>query len=395
MMKIGMLVWDLNVSGGTQRQVLELALYLQEDAKQNVVMYTYLYDPETCYPKLCAKLDIRHVNRRGLEKYKGKSKEFLRLVVKYFRFYFEIDQKKLLNILDDDIDILNVHDYHVYPTAGLWKIKTGKPVVWMMNDMPMYQWNPKKVLKTALFHLKPTFRGYVKAFDKIVVLDHLNLEQVQRNFGRSAKIVRSGLDIEKFSFHPREHPSEIIQLLSVGIFFPHRRIEDTIKAISILLRRGYPVTLHYVGSDARGMGYARKIYSMVKDLGLSDKIVFHKRVSDQELLQLFQNADIFVFPNAPQTWGLSVFEAMACGLPAIVTIGCGASEVLHDRVNAMIVEPRNPTGIADAIECLHNDHDLWNCISREGREFVERNISWKLYAESMLRIFKSCYRKLD
>lgn len=388
-MKIGILVWELNVSGGTQRQALELALYLQEYAKQNVVVYTYLYDAEGCYPDLCAKLDIRYIKRRRLEKYQGKLKELLRIAVKCFKFYFEIDQKKLLRILDDDIDILNVHDYHVYPTAGLWKIKTGKPVVWMMNDMPMYQWNPKKVLKTALFHLKPAFRGYVKSFDKIVVLDHRNLEQVQRNFGRSAKVVRSGLDIEKFPFHLREHPGKIIRLLSIGIFFPHRRIEDTIEAMSILTQKGYQVVLHYVGNDDMGMGYAREIYSLVDKLDLCDKVFFHKRVSDQKLLQLYRDADIFVFPNSPQTWGLAVFEAMACGIPVITTTGCGASEVLCDEVNAVIVEPQNPAEIANAVERFYKDRDLRKSISIEGRKFVESNLSWKLYAESMLQIFQS------
>ena len=126
-------------------------------------------------------------------------------------------------------------------------------------------------------------------------MDHLNQEQVQRNFSRSALVVRSGIDINKFPFSLKTHQSETIHLYSTGIFFQHRRIEDTVKAMSILTQKGYQVILNHVGSDDLGMSYARKIYSLVSDMGLSDKVFFYKRVSDQKLIQLFQAVEVRVF----------------------------------------------------------------------------------------------------
>jgi len=262
--------------------------------------------------------------------------------------------------------------------------------VWMMNDIPMYRWNPAKLMKTALFHIKPQFKKYIESFDKIVVLDYLNKKQVLANFHRDAEVVRSGVDIHRFPFLRRNFKTNTISLLSIGIFLEHRRIEDTVNAVSILAKNGWSVVWNHIGSDDRGMGYARRIYSMVKRIGLSDKVVFHRRVSEQELLQLFHDANIFIFPNSPQTWGLSVFEAMACGLPVIATTGCGASEILTDGENAMIVEPKNPVRIAQAIERLYKNQDLYSRISREGRRLVETALSWDMYGESMLRVFQSC-----
>lgn len=392
-MKVGILAWDLNISGGTQRQALELAIYLQKQPGQKVIVYTYFYDPERCYPHLCEKLDIRYVCKRSLGAYPGRMKDVWLTFKKYVKFYFEVDQKKLLNLLDNDIDVLNVHDYHVYPTAGLWKAKTNRSVVWMMNDIPIYRWNPAKVMKTVLFHIKPKFRKYIESFDKIVVLDHLNKKQVLSNFRRDAEVVRSGIDIHRFPFVRRDFKTRSICLLSIGIFLEHRRIEDTVNAVSILAKNGCSVVWNHVGSDDRGMGYARRIYTMVERLGLSDKVVFHRRVSEQELLQLFHDANLFIFPNSPQTWGLSVFEAMACGLPVIATTGCGASEILTDGENAMIVEPNNPVRIAQAIERLQKNQDLYSRISREGRRFVETALSWDIYGESMLRVFSRAFTK--
>lgn len=385
-MNVGILVWDLNINGGTQRQALELACQLQSMGVQ-VVVYCYLFDPSGCYPDLCSRLDIRHVRIEPLRRAAGKVSERYRALEKYSRIYFEVDQKALLGILDDDLDVLNAHDYRIYPAAGRWREKTGRPVVWTMNDMPMYRRNGKRPLKTALFHIKPKFREYIRSFDRIVVLDHINGSQVERNFGRSAEIVRSGIDVERFPYRDRDGGGEF-RLLSTGIFLPYRRIEDTISALSMLVRKGHNISLDHIGSDDRGMAYAKMIYSMVKESGLQDRVRFHGRVSEQRLLQLFSEADAFVFPNAPQTWGLSVFEAMACGLPVVLTTGCGASEVLADGVDAVIVEAKSPAKLADAVERLYTDKEWRKRLARQGRDFVENNMSWKKYAESMFRIFR-------
>lgn len=384
-MKVGILVWDLNINGGTQRQALELACQLQSMGVQ-VVVYCYLFDPAGCYPDLCSRLDIRHVRMEPLRRSAGKVSETCRALGKYSRIYFEVDQKALLRILDDDLDVLNAHDYRIYPAAGRWREKTGRPVVWTMNDMPMYRRNGERPLKTALFHVKPKFRRYIRSFERIVVLDHINGDQVGKNFGRSAEIIRSGVDVDRFPYRERNGGGEF-RLLSTGIFLPYRRIEDTISALDLLVRKGHDITLDHIGSDDRGMAYAKMIYSMVKESGLQDRVRFHGGVPERRLLQLFSEADAFVFPNAPQTWGLSVFEAMACGLPVVLTTGCGASEVLADGVNAVIVEPKNPARLADAVERLCTDKEWRKRLAGQGRDFVAKNMSWKKYAESMFRIF--------
>jgi glycosyltransferase involved in cell wall biosynthesis len=90
-----------------------------------------------------------------------------------------------------------------------------------------------------------------------------------------------------------------------------------------------------------------------------------------------------------QSWGLVVFEAMAMGLPVIVSETAGASEVLTDHENSIIVKPKDPKGIASAVQELIQKPELYKKLSREGRKFVEKNISWPRYTEDMLKIFQS------
>jgi len=227
-----------------------------------------------------------------------------------------------------------------------------------------------------------------------VVLDKINKSQVHNNFRLTSEIVRSGIDINKFEFsnHLRK---QNFKLLSTGIIFKHRRIEDVIFAIKILVEKGYNIRLNHIGAKDRAVRYAKKVFSLVEELGLQNRVSFLGRVTEQQLIQWYSKSDIFVFPNAPQTWGLSVFEAMSCGLPVILTTGCGASEVLLAGENAIIIEPKNPELLANAIELLYDDNVLYQKVARKGREFVQNHLSWSKYGESMLEIFRKNIRNTD
>jgi len=102
---------------------------------------------------------------------------------------------------------------------------------------------------------------------------------------------------------------------------------------------------------------------------------------------------VFVFPNHLQSWGLAVFEAMASGLPVVVSKSAGASEVLTDGENALLVNPKNPGEIAKAIQSLIDNPDLYRTLSKNGRDFVEQNISWVKYTDQMEDVFKRVMSK--
>ena len=77
---------------------------------------------------------------------------------------------------------------------------------------------------------------------------------------------------------------EDIKLFSNGVIFPHRRTEDTIKALSLLRNKGYHVSLDYVGASSEFPSYFRKLKRLVKKLFLDDYVRFHNAVSEEVLL---------------------------------------------------------------------------------------------------------------
>jgi glycosyltransferase involved in cell wall biosynthesis len=199
------------------------------------------------------------------------------------------------------------------------------------------------------------------------------------------------VDSDRFSYRPRVplRREEEIKLLSHGILYIHRRFEDIIDAIAILLRRGIKTELAVVGDfrhKRMARGYYERLLKRAKDRGVSSRVKFLGAVSDKEQERLYAESDIFVSAAHLQTWGLAVFEALSSGLPAVISKTIGAAEVLTDGENVLFTEPGKPESLADAVARLVTDGALYVKLSESGRAFVSARISWRRYAEAMLAL---------
>jgi glycosyltransferase involved in cell wall biosynthesis len=392
-MKIGIAVWDLNISGGTQRQALELARNLRLRGHE-VLLYCVYYNDRICYPELISDFRVKYLISTDDEKHTIKSSSTDRNYSVPLSFFKKV--RGLVGLFDRDLDILNIHDYLTYFVAPSFSRKYHRPIVWMMNDMPVDEPRFPDAKNSRLGSLTLMFkRSFLKIFiskiDEIVVLDNWNKNKLKKAYGREAKVIRSGLDIDSYKFKSRDR-NKCMRIFMAGIFFPWRRFEDVILALNVLKQKNIPFELHHVGSDKRDRDYASKIYGLVDNLGLEEKVTFHGFVSENDLRELYSTSDAFVFPNYPQTWGLAVFEAMACGTPVICSTGAGAHEVLTDKKNVLFVPPMIPERIADCLLDLYSDDELWHKLHINGRTFVEKNITWEKYTSNIEHVFKTLTR---
>src|SRR3989338_2889582 len=391
-MNIALIIRRLNTRGGAQRQILELARALQKRGHK-ITLYTFAYSKKDCFEDLLKGMQV--TVWRGA----GETKHF------FLGGFFDENRKakELALQIDKDIDLLHPHDQVSYRVAAYYKkYVKDVPSVWMMNDVPTRgytEWYGRQMnpyfrvpfFRSFLHWLMDSYdlRNFIRKQDVIAVLDNFNKENVRRFLGRDATVVRSGLDIAVFRYVERQPPDRAnVQLLTTGIFMRHRRFEDIIEAIKILAGRGVNATLTIIGDQDNDKKYAGEIKALVKQNGLDDRIFFAGRVSEEELVHGYQRHHIFIFANDPQTWGLAVFEAMACGTPVIVSRGAGAHEVMTDRENALLVRSRAPEEIAMAVESLVADPALYTSLSRNARAFVEKSMGWEKYADGMEALFK-------
>jgi hypothetical protein len=172
-------------------------------------------------------------------------------------------------------------------------------------------------------------------------------------------------------------------LLWLGIFMPHRRLEDGIEALGHLTSRGVSVKLLLAGSDRTHPAYLTSLKALAQNLGLMDRVIFAGKVEEEEIHDFYSACDAFLFPNDQQTWGLAVLEAMACGCPVLVSRGSGVHEVLTDQENAILFSPRDPEELADKIEMLVGQPEMRHEIAQKGMRLARDNYNWDRFTRQV------------
>jgi glycosyltransferase involved in cell wall biosynthesis len=90
-----------------------------------------------------------------------------------------------------------------------------------------------------------------------------------------------------------------------------------------------------------------------------------------KLLQLFQEADVFVLPSLAEAFGIATVEAMGCGLPVVVSDVGGTADIVDPGVNGFITKTGDVRDLGSALESLLADADRRASMGREGRRIAE------------------------
>ena len=176
-------------------------------------------------------------------------------------------------------------------------------------------------------------------------------------------------------------PDREILLLHVGQNVFYKNIEGLLQAMNLLCQRGQPVRLVQAGSFLNSIQTEIAARS-----GLKNRPIELGSLPREKLRQLYWAADILVYPSWYEGLGLPPLEALACGLPAIVS-DRGA---LPDTVGgaALVVNPDSIEQIADAVERLLHDPTLRQELRSRG---VARaaHFRWETTAERTFQIYRS------
>jgi glycosyltransferase involved in cell wall biosynthesis len=92
--------------------------------------------------------------------------------------------------------------------------------------------------------------------------------------------------------------------------------------------------------------------------------------------EVYNRSSVFVQPSTREGFGFTPVEAMGCGCAVVSTANGGSADYAFDGDTALVVPPRKPDAMADAIERLLLDDELRVAIARRGNEFVRRQFDW-------------------
>jgi colanic acid/amylovoran biosynthesis glycosyltransferase len=173
------------------------------------------------------------------------------------------------------------------------------------------------------------------------------------------------------------------RVFACGRLNPCKGHDDLIRAIALLRDRGIEAHLKIAGEDDSGGPYRKQLEQLIAELHLQDRITLLGAVSENVVRSELEAAHVFALGSLHEPLGVAIMEAMAMEAPVVVTGAGGVPELVDDEANGLLVNPRNPSEMADAIAKILNDAALAARLSRAGREKVMRSFDSSISAKAI------------
>jgi glycosyltransferase involved in cell wall biosynthesis len=126
--------------------------------------------------------------------------------------------------------------------------------------------------------------------------------------------------------------------------------------------------------------------SYVKKNGLQDSVYFTGAVHNVN--EYLQASDIFVFPTENEAFGISVIEAMACGLPVISTYVGGLKDIVYNRKNGLVIKSGDFEQLYEALDLIITENDLSDTLGAAAWQTVQSRYSTATITQKYLNLFR-------
>jgi glycosyltransferase involved in cell wall biosynthesis len=197
---------------------------------------------------------------------------------------------------------------------------------------------------------------------------------------------------ERFGIEPKQDDVVRVQeryqlqgkfVLYAGIVKPHKNLERLIEAFDLVRKRGLEdLTLVLIGDDISKYTALRRA---VHRHQLHKQVRFLGYMPHEALAVMYRLASVFVFPSLYEGFGLPPLEAMASGTPVVTSNVSSLPEVTGDA--ALLVDPYDPSAIADGIRQVLTDEPLRQRLKLKGLERA-RQFSWEASVRRVREIYE-------
>ncbi|MGC9400541.1 MAG: glycosyltransferase [Anaerolineae bacterium] len=278
--------------------------------------------------------------------------------------------------------------------AGLAGIVLGKlmnkPVVLVMYGAEVFVLGDNPLLKFI-----------IRSADHVIGISRYTLEQtIAVQQPKAYSLIPPGVDVQRF--YPREDTTKVERelaqkgidlsqplIFALGKFIERKGFSYLIEAIALLQEKG-PVQLMIGG---RGP-LKESLQKQAKELGIADRVTFLDYIPDDDLPAYYTVADLFISPSVVDSQGdteglgMVLLEALACETPCVASAVGGILDIIEDGKTGFFVEPGDSAAIAEKAWQLIDDEVLRQKMGKQGRLSVERQFSWQVKAQEILKMYQ-------
>ena len=200
---------------------------------------------------------------------------------------------------------------------------------------------------------------------------------------RISLIRGSGVDTKAFAPAPEPEGTPIAVMVSRMLW--DKGVGELVEAARLLKERKILIDVVLVGPpDPENPASIPE--RQLRDWEASGDIVWWGERSD--IAQIWAKSHIAVLPSHREGLPKSLLEAAACGRPMVATDVSGCREVVRPGETGLLVPPRDPKSLADALERLASDPELRRRMGAAARELVERELSQEAVVEQTMALYR-------
>ena len=186
------------------------------------------------------------------------------------------------------------------------------------------------------------------------------------------------------SRHPETRGKRII--LFYGRINFKKGLDILVRAFGSVARLRDDAHLVIAGPDNEG--WARRVRGWLLDEGVCDRATFTGMLQGTDALALMRDAEMLVLPSHSENFGISVIEAMACGLPVIISDRVNIFREVEASLGGRVA-PLRPDAFAHAMVDLLDHPEMARQMGQCGRAFVRAHYDWSTVAVALQDAYRS------
>lgn len=372
---------------GAERLILRLASYTTHLGAP-VTLVTHYFDA-SCAPALDPQVRVIQTGDR-LEVFQN---HYLNAPFEY------LAAVRLLKHIPSDADGVTFFGPPSLPAlAWLARRKTAFPKLYFCYEPPRFIYDDAQavtsrmgvggILARPLFGLyKQIDRAMVRRADAVLANSHFGAERLRAAYNRTATVITHGADFTPATAADIARVCAQYDLdgkivfLTVNFLHPRKRIDLFLRAFAELNMENAVALV--VGSGPEG----EALKGLARELGVEPQVRFTGFVPDEQLPAFYGASDVYVHTCKNESFGLSVLEASAAGLPVVAVDEGGPREIVQKNVTGLLSQAE-PRALAEDMRRLAVDAALRARMGEAGRRRAQENYSWELGARDFLHVLK-------
>jgi glycosyltransferase involved in cell wall biosynthesis len=321
----------------------------------------------------------------------GKAFSFITYFAKSIGYLYVPELKKNLKRLLPDIDVVHTHLPFIYPTfiAGKLSKLYSKPLFYHQRGVL----DPERLNFRAFkkkWYIKLVERPIINNATTLIALSKYEVESFRAICSEQKVIhtIPNGINIGDYRIISTEREilgisSQAPVILFLGRIHPIKGADVLIEAFFLVNKVIPEAVLVMAGPDEFNL--ESRFKSIVRERGLTQKILFPGMVTGEFKKNLLARANIFALPSAGEGFSMAILEALASENAVIISPGCHFPEI--EENNAGLVVSIDPSEWAKALIKLISNPETMNTMGRNGRILVAKEYTWDKITDEMIKTY--------